>query len=318
MDPFLELIGLLRPRATLLGGGLDAFGRWSLSFRKRDDLLFCWVERGEFQLIRPDDAPVHIRQGDFFLIRTFTPFTMTSDPSIHPIDSETAVATAGSKRLKLGEGVDRPVTLHAGKFVFDTVNEDLLAGLLPTFVHIEGEDKSLDRVRVLLTMNENEARQPGPASEFIVTRLVELILVEILRAKPLHVDENQAGLLAGLTDPITMQALSAMHRDVAYGWTVAGLAKLCGVSRSTFATRFRQVVGTGPIEYLMHWRMALAKDQLARGARGIGEIGLAIGFQSSSAFSTAFTREVGCSPKRFIGIAAKLGPKRSFVGRPYE
>jgi hypothetical protein len=61
---------------------------------------------------------------------------------------------------------------------------------------------------------------------------------------------------------------------VAHGWTVSSLARLCGVSRSTFAARFRAIVGTGPIEYLLHWRMALAKDELSRGTRSIGEIGL--------------------------------------------
>jgi AraC-like DNA-binding protein len=71
-----------------------------------------------------------------------------------------------------------------------------------------------------------------------------------------------------------------------------------------FATRFKNVLGVGPIEYLMHWRMAVAKDELRRGKRSIGEIAPAVGFQSSSAFSTSFTRTVGCSPKRFAGKTA--------------
>jgi AraC-like DNA-binding protein len=90
-----------------------------------------------------------------------------------------------------------------------------------------------------------------------------------------------------------------MHRDVARDWTASGLAQLCGVSRSTLGARLRRIVGTGPIGYLLNWRMALAKDELRRGTRSIGKIALAIGFQSSSAFSTAFTRAAGCSPKRF-------------------
>jgi hypothetical protein len=65
VDPFLDLIYLLKPQATLLGGGLKASGRWGLSFRKRDDLLFCWIEQGECQLLRPGNAPIRIQQGDF-------------------------------------------------------------------------------------------------------------------------------------------------------------------------------------------------------------------------------------------------------------
>ncbi len=129
---------------------------------------------------------------------------------------------------------------------------------------------------------------------------MEVILVEILRGKSHRVGEKPPGLLAGLAEPVTGHALAAMHKDVAYHWTVAGLAKQCGVSRSGFAARFRQVVGSGPGEYLLRWRMAVAKAELRHGTKSIGEIALAVGFQSVSAFSAAFTREVGCSPKRFV------------------
>lgn len=302
MDPFLDLIHLLRPQATLWAG-IEGIGRWGVSFRKRDDLLFCWVQRGKCQLIRPDVAPVHLEPYDFVLVRTSTPFTLTSDPATEPVDSETAVALTKDTGLKLGEGTHSPVTLRGGRFVFDTANEDLLTGLLPALVHVVAGDTSSWRVRSLLEMNETESLQPGPGSKFIIARLTELILVEILRSEALRVDPERekeySGLLAGLADPVTAHALSAMHRDVAHDWTVSGLARLCGVSRSTFAARFRQIMGTGPIEYLLHWRMALAKDELRRGSRSIGEIALAIGFQSSSAFSTAFSRAVGSSPKRF-------------------
>ncbi len=234
MDPFLHLIHPLRPRATLWGR-TDAAGKWGVSFRKREDLLFCWVAQGECQLTRPLFAPVHLETDDFVLIRTSTPFAFTSDPSIEPEDSETIVAATRD-------------------------------------------------------------------TEFIIVRLMELILVEILRNQALRLDQEHTGLIAGLADAVTARALTAMHNDVAHGWTVAELARLCGVSRSSFAVRFRDVVGTGPIDYLLHWRMALAKDELRRGDRSSGEIALAIGFQSSSAFSTAFTRAIGYSPKRYAAL----------------
>ncbi|WP_373432568.1 helix-turn-helix transcriptional regulator [Geothrix sp. 21YS21S-2] len=89
-----------------------------------------------------------------------------------------------------------------------------------------------------------------------------------------------------------------MHREVARIWTVASLARHCGVSRSTLATRFQTVVGVAPIAYLTRWRIALAKDERSHGIKTVGEIALSVGFHSSSGFSTAFTRMVGCSPKR--------------------
>lgn len=298
MDPFLDLIRLLRPSATLWGG-LDGAGRWGLSFQRRDDLLICWVERGACLLTRPDSPPVQLRTNDFVLVRSSTPFTLTSDPTARPVDVETAVAGTQKTWLRLGEGEHSPMTLRAGRFVFDSANEDMLMDLLPQLVHIAAADASSDRLRALLTMNETELRRPGPGSEFVIARLIELILVEILRTPATHAGAEQTGLLAGLADRVISRALSAMHADVAHDWTVDALARLCGMSRSSFAARFRRVVGKGPIEYHLRWRIALAKDELRRGNLSIGEIALAIGFQSSSAFSTAFRRAVGHPPRRF-------------------
>jgi AraC-like DNA-binding protein len=303
MDPFLDIVQLLRPRATLWSK-IEASGRWGLGFRKRDDLLFCRVELGECQLVRPQLAPVLLRQDDFVLIRTSTPFALTSDPDIEPEDSEDRVAAEKSVSLRLGEGTASPVTLRGGRFVFDTANESLLWDLLPALLHVRADDTSSWRVRSLLKLNETETLQPGPGSDFLIARLMELILVEMLRRETPNADERSTGLIAGLRDPAIAGALLAMHGEIAREWSVAELARLCAVSRSQFATRFKQVLGVGPIEYLMRWRIAVAKDKLRSGSQSIGEIALAVGFQSPSAFSTSFTRAVGCSPKRF---AAGLG-----------
>lgn len=298
MDPFLDIVGLLRPRAMLLGRGLDACGRWGISFPKKDDFLFFWVENGECLLLRPKQTPSLMRSGDFALIRTSSPFTLASDLSAASVESEVLVAQKKQRRLTLGSGTDLPIRLHMGKFIFESANEDLLTSMLPSLVHVEAGEPSLDRVHSLLALIDSEAQDPGPASEFILLQLIKLVLVEILRTGPL-MSGAAGGLLAGLRDPLAGRAIRAMHMDVARSWTVDTLAGLCSVSRSTFATRFRAVVGVGPIEYLLQWRMALAKDALRAGSRSVEEIGLAVGFQSASAFSTAFRRSVGCSPTRF-------------------
>lgn len=283
----------------MLTAGIHAAGQWGVSFRQRDDVLFCWVEEGECLLVREYAKPLHLRPGDFVLIRTTTPFTLTSDLSVEPEDSETIVATTNDPVLRLGRGSGPAAVLRGGRFVFDTTNEQLLTGLLPSLIHVASDDTSSWRVQSLLKLNETESTRPGSGSEFIITRLMEVIFVEILRHEVLRVDREHTGLLAGLSDSTTARALSAMHGNVAHDWTVANLARLCGVSRSTFATHFRKIVGIGPIEYLLRWRMTLAKNELRLGRRSIGEIALAIGFQSSSAFSTAFTKAMGCSPREF-------------------
>ena len=314
MDPFLDLILLLRPKATLWGG-LEGAGRWGVSFSKRDDLLFCWLEKGECYLSRPSADPVLMRKGDFALIRTVTAFTLTSDLAAVSLESDALVAATHRSMLRVGAPGSPDVFLHGGRFVFDTANEDLLSGLLPEFVHIPADDVSSVRIRDLLNMNKLESSRRGPGSEFVIGRLVELILVEILRNNAHRSEGGASGILAGLADPVTKRALSAMHANVAAVWTVSTLADHCGVSRSAFAAKFRRVIGTGPMEYLLRWRIALAKDQLRSGTESIGEIAFAVGFQSSSAFSTAFSRVAGMSPKsygeRMEGNAAKSRYSRS-------
>jgi AraC-like DNA-binding protein len=298
MGPFLDLIRLLRPRA-MLTAGIRATGRWGVSFRQRNDVLFCWLEQGECQLVRAHAKPLKLRPGDFVLIRTTTPFTLTSDPSVEPEDSETIVTATNDPELRLDKGFGPASILRGGRFVFDTTNEELLTGLLPSLVHVAVDDTSSWRLQSLLKLNETESAQQDLGCDFIVTRLIEVILVEILRREAQKVDQEHTGLLAGLNDPVTSRALELMHADAARDWTVAILASRCNVSRSTFAAHFRKVVGVGPIDYLLRWRMTLAKDELRHGTRSIGEIALAIGFQSSSAFSTAFTKAMGCSPRQF-------------------
>jgi AraC-like DNA-binding protein len=297
MDPFLDLIRLLRPKATLWAK-VEASGRWGLSFRRHDDLLFCWVERGACELTRPGFDPLPLQANDFVLVRTSTPFSLVSDTGVAATDSEAVIAETGSVAI-LGDRNLPGTMLRGGRFVFDTANEQLLTGLLPQVVHVAAAANGSERVRALLTMNEEESSVPRPGSEFVIARLMELVLVEILRSQASGPNQVQAGLLAGLADPVTAQALAAIHSDVARPWTTAKLARFSGTSRSALGARFAKVVGLGPIEYLQQWRIALAKDELRRGTRSIAEIALAIGFQSGSAFSTAFTRSVGCSPRRF-------------------
>ncbi len=310
MDPFLDIVRLLRPRAALLGRGMDAAGDWGLSFPALGDLLFFWIEDGTCQLIRPGCDPMWLETGDFVLLRTTLSFTLTSSEEVEPLDSVAAVAAKQEGRLKLGSGQERPISLHMGKFLFSTANEDLLTGLLPPIVQIPSRSPKLHRLHNLLTMMECEGRDPGPASEFIIVHLVELALVEILRMPASGLPEQSVepangGLLAGLRDPVAAKAIRAMHENVGQEWTVESLARLCGVSRSAFATRFRDIVGIAPISDLLRWRMALAKEALKSGTAGVEEIAFSIGYKSASAFSTSFTRAVGCSPSRFTESSSR-------------
>jgi AraC-like DNA-binding protein len=143
-------------------------------------------------------------------------------------------------------------------------------------------------------MDECIAERPG--RDMVIERLLGVLLVECLRWHGIGDGAMPSGLLH---DPALARVLRAMHADIRARRTVAGLAKLAGMSRSAFAARFADTMGCAPIEYLLRWRMALAQDALSRGGKPLDRLAEEIGYESASAFSTAFRRRVGCSPGAF-------------------
>jgi transcriptional regulator GlxA family with amidase domain len=137
----------------------------------------------------------------------------------------------------------------------------------------------------------------------VLTRLVEVLLIEALRATP--GEEAPPGLLRGLADAHLALAIRQMHGHLARSWTVAQLAKTAGLSRSAFFERFTRTVGQPPVEYLLAWRMAVAKDLLRGQDLGLAEIAERVGYGSASTFSVAFSRHVGRPPGRYARESVK-------------
>jgi AraC-like DNA-binding protein len=137
----------------------------------------------------------------------------------------------------------------------------------------------------------------GARRELVLERLLEVLLIEALRC---GADTASAPSVArGLSDNRLVAALRAVHAQPAYGWTVANLAAEAAMSRSAFFARFTRVVGLPPMEYLIAWRMALAKRLLRSREHGIEQVAARVGYGSASTFSTAFARHVGISPMRY-------------------
>jgi transcriptional regulator GlxA family with amidase domain len=126
---------------------------------------------------------------------------------------------------------------------------------------------------------------------------MEVLLIEALRSAA--GTAASPGLLRGLADGRLAVAIRRMHESPTKPWTVAQLAKEAALSRSAFFARFSRAVGVAPIEYLLAWRMALAKNLLRRNEGGVAEVAERVGYSSASAFSVAFTRYVGLPPARY-------------------
>jgi transcriptional regulator GlxA family with amidase domain len=147
------------------------------------------------------------------------------------------------------------------------------------------------RLATLVQLVSDETREQRPARDVVLARLLEVLLIEALRSTA--GTAASPGLVRGLADTRLAAAIRAMHGEPARAWTVAELAKEAALSRSTFFERFSRTVGLAPMEYLLAWRMALAKDLLRRNERHVAGIAGRVGYSSASTFSVAFTRHVG-------------------------
>ena len=130
----------------------------------------------------------------------------------------------------------------------------------------------------------------------MLTRMAELMFVEVVRRYVEELPLQHIGWLAGLRDGVVGAALSALHERPAYPWTLAALARATASSRSVLIERFSHLVGVSPMLYLARWRLQLAAEQLTRGSAKVAAIGAQVGYESEAAFSRAFKRETGLSP----------------------
>jgi AraC-like DNA-binding protein len=302
-DPLADVIGLLNPR-VVLWKRIEGSGRWVLRFEANPDVNFGVVTTGHCWL-RCEGGPVRLAKGDFLLLSGPPAFTFSSDIGFGSdtggdvVDGERALAGTPDNHLRLGGEGEPAVRLLAGHFAIEPENADLLLDLLPTVVHLRAGTDSAGRIASLLELIGDEAGADRPGASLVLTRLVEVLLVEALRSAPATLEQPPAGLLAGLGDPPVAAALHAIHANVARPWTVAGLAAEARISRSVLAERFVRRVGLTPIEYLLSWRMAMAKRALRQGDQPIAEIARTVGYGSTSAFSTAFSRVTGSAPGRY-------------------
>ncbi|WP_367142394.1 AraC family transcriptional regulator [Mesorhizobium sp.] len=246
----------------------------------------CWIA---FE----DREPIKFETGDFLLLPSTPPFSLSSHPGI-----DCALREPMDIDVQHGDPNGEPdFVALGGTFRVEPVNAPLLVALLPSVIHVPGSQGRAGRLGTVIELIRQECENEDPGKEMVLQRLLEVLLVEALRWR--GIASGAAGLLSGMRDPVLARVLRAMHGDVRAGWTVVELARIAGLSRSAFAARFVHVLGCGPIEYLARWRMAIAKDALIRGSKTLDKIAEEIGYESASAFSTAFRKRLGCSPGKF-------------------
>jgi len=292
-DPLSEVIVLLQPRAVF-SKRISGAGRWGVRYARFDQPSFCVVLEGSCRLAVDGEPAITLEAGDFVLLPATPGFTISGFQPVKPERIDPKLTMAPTGEVRHGTRGGRPdVRLLGGYFVFDSPDAALLVSLLPALVHVRGSD----RLSVLVRLVGDESTEQRSGRELVLTRLVEVLLIEALRST--SGDDTPPGLLRGLTDPQLAPAIRQMHAHVARSWTVAELAKAAALSRSAFFDRFSRTVGLAPMEYLLAWRMAVARDLLRKRDANLAEVAERVGYASASTFSTAFSRHVGQPPSRY-------------------
>ena len=271
----------------------------------------CWVRvEGE--------PPLKMEAGDLIVVPQGDEHFMASDLSLEP----SAMKDLLPKLPSLGT----PAVNHGGggevaRFICGYLHCDQkfnpLFGTLPKLICVrsrEGEvafeplgaEKRLPQAAVpfhssmwlntTLYYMIKEAQSGDAGNLSLLTRLTELMFVEVLRRYMQDLTPDQKGWLAGLNDPQVSRALTMIHKDPARAWTVEDLARDAGVSRSALAGRFTELIGESPMRYLATWRMHLAKQMLCEGNANLAEVAERVGYESEYAFNRAFKRQVGEPP----------------------
>ncbi|MDO3445494.1 AraC family transcriptional regulator [Agrobacterium sp. V1] len=296
MDPLSNALSLLKPKGTI-SVGLDAAGDWAIDFPAHEGIKFNAVMKGSCWLtVEGELQPRRIEAGDCVLFTRGYPVVAASSLGLPAIEAASIYDGALNGMATCNGGGD--FFLIGGRFSFEKNRFDQLFASLPAVVHIRGASRQAELLRWSLEQLAAEQAQNSPGSALMAEHLAHIMLLQVLRLW-LESSEDQGGWLGALADARLFRAIAGMHAEPARRWTVADLAGLAHMSRTTFAVRFREVVGQTPLGYLTNWRMQLAADLLQSTERNVRKIAFSVGYLSEAAFSTVFRRVLGCTPVQY-------------------
>ncbi|MEV5374618.1 AraC family transcriptional regulator [Streptomyces nondiastaticus] len=304
MDPFDDLLRGVRANGAVFGGSVLS-PPWALRFTDDAFLTLCAPLRGEGWIVLADGTSRHVAQGEVAIVRGPEPFVFTDDPGA-PDGLVREVSCSGAG------GVDGSTVLMAGAYrVPGEVPRRLLRVLPPLLVVPDEHDCSAMR-----TYLEAQLAAGLPGRQIVVDRLLDWLLVCTLRDWFDRPEAASPAWYRALGDEVVGPVLRALHEAPDRPWTLVSLAAVAGVSRSTFAKRFHELLGEPPLAYLTEWRMTLAADLLGEPGTTLASVARRVGYADPFGFSAAFKRVRGMSPSEYRdGAARQAAGRPDFAGR---
>ncbi|MDA0179438.1 AraC family transcriptional regulator [Solirubrobacter phytolaccae] len=273
----------------VLGSRIDAGSDWAWHACEVSSAAFHAVTHGSIWFAVGGGEPFELRAGDMILLPHGTEHVLGSDA--HAVAHTSSMAEdAGAGVYRIGSGETRAHILCA-HYEYDTPPFTSL----PDVVVLHGADELEDTLRII----GRELTTPRPATSLILNSLVDVLLVQLLRAWL----PTQPSWLGALRDPVVGAAVAKLHADPAREWTTATLAREAAVSRATLTRRFTSTLGESPGAYLTRWRMDLAARRLTDSDDSLEQVAAAVGYTSVYAFSRAFSRARAVPPGRYRAAA---------------
>ncbi len=276
---------------------------WSIDMPIMPDTLMVHVvTQGSCWLQLQNQPPIQLHPGHVALVAHGKGHQISSAPNLHPTPLFSLPITRISDRYELlqhGGPGPQTTAICAVAHLGHPIAQKLTASLPPHICVNTTDPHTNPHFENTLALLTHEAQALRPGGETIISRLTDILVIQILRAWIEDEGATHSQWLKALQDPQVGKALALIHQNPQTTWTVETLARTVATSRSGFAARFRAVVGQPPMQYLTDWRMAVARDMLKTSTRSLLEVAEACGYASEAAFSRAFRRHVGTPPGAF-------------------
>ena len=298
-DPLGDVLHMLKLNGTLYCRA-ELAAPWGVALPQMDrSMLFIVIMSGQGWMRLPGRAPVLVREGSMVVLPQGTPVDLVSaaDGNAVPLFDLPAIKVSERYEMMTIAGSGPVTRAMTGVVSFDDVAARRLLDLLPEALIVDRwHDAAGEWLRSTLDLISHEAASLRPGGEAVITRLADILIIQAIRNWLDTAPEARTGWLAALRDAQMGRALAAIHRAPGANWSLVGLARVAGMSRSGFAARFSDMVGQPAMRYLTEWRMQQARQAIVDGREAIGQIARNTGYQSEAAFGRVFKQYFGESP----------------------
>ena len=297
MDILAEVLDRVRLGGTLLFH-FELGHPWSLALPQRPYALFHYLCRGSATLALEQGQELHIAEGDFVVVTRGEPHLIYSDRRTKPLPILDLDRLPGRLGVVRHGGAQPLSTMICGNFTVAQPSRGSVLELLPPLPLLKPmEDGGWLEAILQRMVSESALERPGQA--VALSRLTEVLFVEVLRSWIKSLAPGEGGWLGAMADPHIGPALQLIHERPDRSWTLGDLGQSVGLGRSAFSDRFTRLVGQSMYRYLIARRMAEAAFLLETSDEGIARIASRVGYETAAAFSKVFHRHHGLSPGRY-------------------